>query len=728
MFHDSLPPHPVPRIFVSHPLVQKISLCFAAAALLALGACTGDTAGPVAVASVQVQASQMQVLPGGSLQLTATARDAAGNVLDRPVEWSAQHPALAGVDGSGRVTAIAPGAATIVARSGTASGELVITVLPHPVASVTLAPDTATLAPGGTRQLAAATKDAGGNALTGRAVSWTSSNTAVATVDAGGVVTAHADGTAAIRAASEGVQSAPATVTVRTPIASLALEPATARLSVGQKQAFAVTARDAAGQVLSGRAVTVSSSAPAVVGLQGDTLYALAAGTATITAQAEGRTATAEITVVIPVASVTVSPDTATLVPGATRQLTATVRDASGNVLSDRTVTWTNSSATRVTVDAQGKVTAQNLEGTVGIRAVSEGVQSAPAVITVRKPIASLSLTVGSAQMMVGDRRSYSVTAYAADGQMLFGRPVTVTSSAPGVLAVTADSTFAFSVGAATITARAEALSVSITVTVIRAPTSVGGIISTDARWTREASPYRLTSNVQVAYGATLTIEPGVTVQGNGRRLDAWGALHAVGTQALPIQLTGLHVGGRGEAGKPFTLRMERTVMDGGSLYAPTGNAIYGSLVLRGSTLRDLSSYMYVWYPVADVVIEGNRFIRTGGISVGADMRTTPVHVYIRNNAFKEWTGLFAVENWASYGGEVMVVERNSFLDVGMPTLRLPAGYDDARMSAPGNWWGTTDEDVIGYMIEDRGDGLDAAGVIEFRPFLTAPDPATPAP
>jgi uncharacterized protein YjdB len=1037
----------------------------AAAVLLALGACSGDTAGPVTVASVQVQSAQTQVLPGGSLQLTATARDAAGKVLDRPVEWSSQHPALAGVDGSGRVTAIAPGGATIVARSGTASGELVVTVLPHPVASVTVAPDTATLAPGGTRQLAAATKDAGGNALTGRAVSWTSSNTAVATVDAGGVVTAHAEGTAAIRATSEGVQSAPAAVTVRTPIATLTIEPATARLTVGQKQAFAVTARDAAGrvlsgravtvatsapavvglqgdtlyalaagtatitaqaegrtaaaevtvvpavasvtvapetatlapggtrqlaaatkdaggnaltgravswtssntavatvdaaggvvtahaegtagiiatsegvqsapaavtvrtpiatltleppaarlnvgqkqafavtardaagrvlsgravtvsssapavvglqgdtlhalaagtatitaqaegrtaaaevtvvpavasvavspasamlapggtrqltaavkdaggsdlanravtwhstntavatvnaagrvtahadgtagiiatsegvqsapaavtvrtpiatltiepatarltvgqkqafavtardaagQVLSGRAVTVSSSAPAVVGLQGDTLHALAAGTATITAQAEGRTATAEITVAIPVAFVTVSPDTATLAPGATRQLTATVWDASGNVLSGATVTWHTSSPTRATVDAQGKVTAQNMEGTAWIRAVSEGVQSPPAIITVRKPIASLSLMVASVQMMVDDRRSYSVTAYAADGQMLTGRPVTVTTSAPEVLAVTADSTFALSVGVATITARAEALSVSITVTVNRGPTLVGGIISTDTRWTRDASPYRLTSNVQVAYGATLTIDPGVTVEGAGRRLDAWGALHAVGTQALPIQLTGLNVGGRGEARKPFTLRMERTVMDGGSLYAPTGNEIYGSLVLRGCTLRDLSSYMYVWYPVADVVVEGNRFIRTGGISVGADMRTTPIRVYIRNNAFKDWTGLFAVENWASYGGEVMVVERNSFLDVGAPTLRLPAGYDDARMNAPSNWWGTTEEEVIGYMIEDSSDLLDAAGVIEFRPFLTAPDPGTPAP
>jgi hypothetical protein len=126
-----------------------------------------------------------------------------------------------------------------------------------------------------------------------------------------------------------------------------------------------------------------------------------------------------------------------------------------------------------------------------------------------------------------------------------------------------------------------------------------------------------------------------------------------------------------------------------------------------------------------DVVIEGNRFIRSGGISVGA---RAPVRVYIRNNMFVGWTGEYAVQSWARYNGDVMVVERNSFLSTSRIALRLPRDYDPARMSAPSNWWGTTDEAVIRSMIFDRADDLASAGTIEFRPFLTAPDPATPVP
>ena len=186
---------------------------------------------------------------------------------------------------------------------------------------------------------------------------------------------------------------------------------------------------------------------------------------------------------------------------------------------------------------------------------------------------------------------------------------------------------------------------------------------------------------------------------------------------------------GRGVSGKPFTLRLERVVMDRGSLYQPTGNAVYGSMVLRNSVLRDLMSELYIWYPVADVVIEGNRFVRSGGISAGVNMEfRAPIHVYVRNNLFVEWDGAFAVENWASYGGNAMVVEGNSFLDAGRTAVRLPTGYTSARMDAPGNWWGTTDESVIRSMIFDNTDDLAAAGAIEFRPYLTAPHPATPVP
>ncbi|MBI3792337.1 MAG: Ig-like domain-containing protein [Gemmatimonadetes bacterium] len=76
---------------------------------------------------------------------------------------------------------------------------------PVAVASVSVSPPTATLAVGATQQLTAVTRDANGNVLNGRAVTWSSSATAVATVSASGLVSAIGSGSATITATAEGV-------------------------------------------------------------------------------------------------------------------------------------------------------------------------------------------------------------------------------------------------------------------------------------------------------------------------------------------------------------------------------------------------------------------------------------------------------------------------------------------------------------------------------------------
>src|SRR5215831_11814223 len=74
-----------------------------------------------------------------------------------------------------------------------------------PVASVTVTPNAPTVKVGATATLAATLKDEQNNVLTGRAVAWSSSAPAIATVDAAsGVVTGVATGTATITATSEG--------------------------------------------------------------------------------------------------------------------------------------------------------------------------------------------------------------------------------------------------------------------------------------------------------------------------------------------------------------------------------------------------------------------------------------------------------------------------------------------------------------------------------------------
>ncbi len=168
---------------------------------------------------------------------------------------------------------------------------------PVAVASVDVTPTASSLAPSSTVQLTATPKDAGGNALGGRSVTWSSSDAGVASVSTSGLVTAVAAGTAQVTASSEG-RTGSASITVLAPIAVLSLDHPTASLVAGQTLQLTPTAKDGAGATLAGRPVAWASSAPTVATVTSSGLVtALASGTASITASTEGKTATAAITV-----------------------------------------------------------------------------------------------------------------------------------------------------------------------------------------------------------------------------------------------------------------------------------------------------------------------------------------------------------------------------------------------------------------------------------------------
>src|SRR6266699_999897 len=76
---------------------------------------------------------------------------------------------------------------------------------PAPVATVSVSPASLSIAVSQTMQLTATPRDAAGHALTGRTVTWKTSNGAVATVSATGLATGVSAGTATITATSEGV-------------------------------------------------------------------------------------------------------------------------------------------------------------------------------------------------------------------------------------------------------------------------------------------------------------------------------------------------------------------------------------------------------------------------------------------------------------------------------------------------------------------------------------------
>src|SRR5437016_633516 len=345
------------------------------------------TISSVPVASVAVSPVAAGLTVGATTQLTATPEDSTGTALTgRAVTWATSNPAVATVSVSGLVTGVAAGSATITATSEGQSGTSALTVTNVPVASVTVSPATATVTIGTTTQLTATPKDANGTALSGRVVTWVTSNAAAATVSASGLVTGVAAGSATITATSEGQSGTAALTVTNVPVASVTVSPTAAGVAVGATTQLTATTKDANGTALSGRVVTwaTSNAAAATVSASG-VGTAGGAGWATITATSEGQSGTSAITVTnVPVASVTVSPTTASLTVGATTQLTATPKDASGTALSGRTVTWATSNAAVATVSASGLVTGLTA-GTATITATSEGVASTAAT-TVTAP------------------------------------------------------------------------------------------------------------------------------------------------------------------------------------------------------------------------------------------------------------------------------------------------------------------------------------------------------
>jgi hypothetical protein len=113
------------------------------------------------------------------------------------------------VSSSGLITAVAAGSATIRATVETKFGDGTLTVtapVTATTATVVATVDSSTLAPGHSAQGHAVAKDAQGNVLTGKTVSWSSNNTAIATVSATtGLVTAVSAGSALVQATIDGV-------------------------------------------------------------------------------------------------------------------------------------------------------------------------------------------------------------------------------------------------------------------------------------------------------------------------------------------------------------------------------------------------------------------------------------------------------------------------------------------------------------------------------------------
>jgi PKD repeat protein len=243
--------------------------------------------------------------------------------------------------------------------------------------------------------------------------------------------------------------------------------------------------------------------------------------------------------------------------------------------------------------------------------------------------------------------------------------------------------------------------------------------MDTDTTWDLAGSPYYITSNVQIASGVTLTIEPGVEVITSQGSFHVWGTLNAIGTDSNKITFHSAYI----QCKESGSITIQYGDFDWGLVIAENAFNSGGSVILRDSVLDNTTVYLRAAVP--DCYLERNIFI-------DVEMQIShPVSVtqYIRNNVFynpvrptstTRGTGVIQI----GPGTAQNVIEYNSFLSNDKWAIELSWG--DSDLSIPNNYWNTTNTSIIDSMIYDRNDDLSIDYYVTYTPFLTEPHPDTP--
>ena len=348
----------------------------------------------VMVSKVDIDMDDAVMEVGDNVQFTATVlpEDASNST----VKWSSSKPEVAEVTEDGEVKALSVGTAVIkaVAADGSgASDSCRVTVKLKKAEKVTIDRAEVEIEIASVCKLNATVEP---EYTADRSVTWESSDSRVATVDAEGTVTAVSVGTATVTATTNdgtGLFASCAITVIPKRVKSISLDCEELTLKRGTSERLTVTVLpEDAGD----RSVTWTSSDERIVTVDTEgVVTAVSAGTATVTATTNDGTdltASCVVTVTPKLAeSISLDCEELTLKRGASERLTATVYPATAD---DRSVRWTSSDEDVATVDAEGIVTAVSVGIATVTAATNDGTDlSASCVVTVTPKLAeSISL------------------------------------------------------------------------------------------------------------------------------------------------------------------------------------------------------------------------------------------------------------------------------------------------------------------------------------------------
>jgi len=397
---------------------------------LALAGCGNRSdIGPLIPASIVITTPSGTTSVTGSIQFSATVKDADGGTIAVTPTWSV-------VNGGGTITSgglftagdsVGTFVNTVVATSGTATSSSTVVVTAGALASITVTPDTVSLAIGATRQYLAVGKDALGHVIDIPNRVWSVASGG-GTIDTAGLFTAGTTaGTFAqsVTATSGSISGTASVSVLAGPLASITVTPPSSSLAIGAQQTFTATGQDAYDNVVAILPTWLVVSSGGTINASGVFTAGTVAGTFTNTVIARVGSGCASISgratvIVLPgaLATVTVSPGNPSVLEGATQQYTAVGTDAYGNLV-PITPAWDMIGAAGGTIDAStGLFTAGSTAATFSntVRATASSI-SGTASVTVTAPaavLATIEVTPGNPSLYGPQNQQFTATGYDA--------------------------------------------------------------------------------------------------------------------------------------------------------------------------------------------------------------------------------------------------------------------------------------------------------------------------
>ena len=424
---------------------QVFSVLISFALLLGVSGCGsgGSQPSPRTLSSLAITPANPSLVVGNSQQLTATGTYSDGGTsnLTSSVTWSSSDSNITTVSASGLATSVAIGTAMITATSGSISTHTNLTVNPSLV-SIAVTPAGQSILVNGTQQFTATGTYSDGSQqdITGN-VTWSSSDSTLATVNSAGLGTGVSAGNVMIQATSGNI-SGSTSLTVNPILVSLTVTADDFIIDINTTSQFTALGIFSDGSAQEYTQL-VSWSAPGSVASIDNAGLAtgLAIGTVTVTATYGSISGSADLQVTAPtLLSILVTPESASVPLGISHSFTATGVFSNGDTEDLAAAVWSSSDSTKVSLDSSGS--AQTLaQGTVTISATYGSVTGTTTFIVLPAALVSIALNPPTPSIALGTTVQLTAVGTFTDGSTQTLSPVLWNSDDPTVAFVAVNGT-----------------------------------------------------------------------------------------------------------------------------------------------------------------------------------------------------------------------------------------------------------------------------------------------